>query len=77
VVILARSPGFRLSMFSVFPASTPDRHQNGFARPVPRSQGKQLNRGLRLAEVKTGWEAVARQVRDQGLLLGVHAEHPR
>jgi hypothetical protein len=72
-------------MFSFFPASSSERHPNGFARPEIRlrgyvtptlTQGKRLNRGVTSREVKAGWESVVRQVREQGLALGVHAELP-
>jgi hypothetical protein len=72
-------------LFSFFPCSTLDRHPAGFARPEIRlpglvtptlTQGKRLNRGVTSAKVRRGWEEVVRQVREQGLELGVRADLP-
>lgn len=71
-------------MFSFFPASTPQRHPQGFARPeislnviTPNlTQGKRLNPQRTLADVRALWERVVEQVERAGLLLGVHAEFP-
>jgi hypothetical protein len=71
--------------FSFSPCSTLGRHPAAFARPEVRlaglvtptlTQGKRLNRGVTSPEVRRGWEEVVRQVREQGLQLGVRAELP-
>jgi hypothetical protein len=71
-------------MFSFFPASTSERHPNGFPRPEIRldlitpnlTQGKRLNPQTSLSDVRRLWSAVAKQVEASGLLLGVHADLP-
>lgn len=71
-------------MFSFFPASTPERHPHGFARPeinldviTPNlTQGKRLNPQRSMADVSALWELVVEQVEGAGLLLGVRAELP-
>jgi hypothetical protein len=72
-------------MFSFFPCRPFSNSSGGFARPeiqlpgyVTRSltQGKKIARDLSIAEIGELWGAVARQVRDQGLSLGVAAQDP-
>jgi hypothetical protein len=71
-------------MFSFFPASTPRRHSNGFARPeicldviTPNlTQGKRLNPQSNLSDVRRLWSAVVEQVEAAELLVGVHADLP-
>lgn len=74
-------------MFSFFPClPATDGAAHGFARPVLRragiitdnlTQGQRLNPQPDAAAVQALWTEVARQVLDQGLLLGVHADLPR
>jgi len=71
-------------MFSFFPASTPNRHPNGFPRPEIRldvitsnlTQGKRLNPEASLSGVHRLWRSVVEQVEEAGLLLGVRADFP-
>jgi hypothetical protein len=74
-------------MFSFFPCRpAADGQAQGFARPTLRragivtdnlTQGQRLNPQPDVAAVRALWKDVARQVLDQGLHLGVHAELPR
>ena len=74
-------------MFSFFPClPAADGQAQGFARPTLRragivtdnlTQGQRLNPQPDVAAVRALWKDVARQVLDQGLHLGVHAELPR
>ena len=74
-------------MFSFFPC-LPARQgrERGFARPAVRrpgivtdnlTQGQRMNPQPDLAAVQALWKDVARQILDQGLQLGVHADLPR
>lgn len=72
-------------MFSFFPCQTHDKNGHGFARPtvdlpgyVTRSltQGKKITVDLSLATLGEIWREVVRQIKAQGLLLGVRAELP-
>ena len=74
-------------MFSFFPCLPAESGaEQGFARPVLRragiltdnlTQGQRLNPQPDVASVRALWTDVARQVLDQGLLLGVHADLPK
>ena len=74
-------------MFSFFPClPAKEGAAQGFARPVLRragiitdnlTQGQRLNPQPDVAAVQALWKDVARQVLDQGLLLGVHADLPK
>ena len=74
-------------MFSFFPCRpAKDGEVSGFARPVLRragiltdnlTQGQRLNPMPDVAAIRALWADVARQVLDQGLFLGVHADLPR
>ena len=73
-------------MFSFFPCLPAKAGAaRGFARPVLRraeiitdnlTQGQRLNPQPDVAAVRALWKDVARQVLDQGLRLGVHADLP-
>jgi hypothetical protein len=72
-------------MFSFFPCQPYDARACGFARPeihIPGymtphlTQGKKITRDLALAQLSELWEEVVRQIVEQGLALGVHAELP-
>lgn len=72
------------SFFPCLPAKAGEAH--GFARPVLRragiitdnlTQGQRLNPQPDVASVRALWKDVARQVLDQGLRLGVHADLPK
>ena len=73
-------------MFSFFPCLTAHAAEQGFARPAIRVdrritqhllQGKKLTTLDDPEEARELWAEVARQVEQQGLQLGVHAELPR
>jgi hypothetical protein len=74
-------------MFSFFPCRpAKEGVDKGFARPVLRragiitdnlTQGQRMNPQPDVAAVKELWDDVARQVLDQGLALGVHANLPK
>ncbi len=74
-------------MFSFFPClPARDGAETGFVRPTLRRagvitdnliQGQRMNPQADVAAVKELWTDVARQVLDQGLRLGVHADLPR
>jgi hypothetical protein len=74
-------------MFSFFPCrSYRDEDARGFARPAIRragiitdnlTQGQRMNPMRSPEVVRECWADTARQVLDQGLYLGVHAELPR
>jgi len=74
-------------MFSFFPClPAKDGADKGFARPILRragiitdnlTQGQRMNPMPDVASIKALWTDVARQVLDQGLFLGVHADLPR
>lgn len=74
-------------MFSFFPClPAKDGEAKGFARPAIRragiitdnlTQGQRMNPQPNVASVRELWADVARQVLDQGLCLGAHAEMPR
>ena len=74
-------------MFSFFPCLPAKAGEaQGFARPVLRragiitdnlTQGQRLNPQPDVASVRALWKDVARQVLDQGLRLGVHADLPK
>ncbi len=74
-------------MFSFFPClPAKDGETNGFARPVLRragiitdnlTQGQRMNPQPDAASVRALWTDAARQVLDQGLRLGVHADLPK
>lgn len=74
-------------MFSFFPClPAKDGEANGFARPVLRraglitdnlTQGQRMNPQPDVAAVRRLWTDVARQVLDQKLCLGVHADLPK
>jgi hypothetical protein len=72
-------------MFSFFPCAPAGERLGGFTRPVIRlrgvvtsrlKQGKRLNPIVELREARSLWQNVAKQVRDQGLWLGVEATMP-
>lgn len=73
-------------MFSFVPCVHGDRIARGFARPsinIPgvitptMTQNKRLNPRWNLAEIPPLWTEVVKQVTNQGLALGVHAELPK
>ena len=74
-------------MFSFFPClPAKEGEANGFARPVLRragiitdnlTQGQRMNPQPDVAAVRELWTDVARQVLDQKLRLGVHADLPK
>lgn len=73
------------AMFSFFPCQPRAEAPNGFARPaifIPGLITPQLTQGKKIARLSTGqeardlWGEVCRQVREQGLALGVRAELP-
>ena len=74
-------------MFSFFPClPAKEGEANGFARPVLRragiitdnlTQGQRMNPQPDVAAVRELWTEVARQVLDQKLRLGVHADLPK
>lgn len=73
-------------MFSFFPCLTAHAAENGFARPsirIDRRITQHLLQGKKLTPLddpegaRELWAEVARQVEQQGLVLGVHAELPR
>ena len=74
-------------MFSFFPClPAQEGETNGFARPVLRragiltdnlTQGQRMNPQPDVAAVRKLWADVARQVLDQKLCLGVHADLPK
>ena len=74
-------------MFSFFPCLPAQVGEaRGFARPILRragiitdnlTQGQRLNPQPDVAAVRALWTDVARQVLDQGLCLGVHADLPK
>jgi hypothetical protein len=72
-------------MYSFFPCQPYDAKSKGFARPrisLPGVITDNLNQGKKLAEpqsldeMKQLWGEVTKQVKKQGLALGVHAEMP-
>jgi hypothetical protein len=71
-------------MFSFFPASTPNQHPSGFARPEIRldvitpnlTQGKRLNPQSSLTDASRLWSSAVEQVEESGLMLGIHADLP-
>ena len=73
------------AMFSFFPCLPFADAGKGFARPEiripgfitdPLNQGKKVALNLSVARLTELWQDVARQVEEQGLLLGVQAELP-
>jgi len=73
-------------MFSFFPCVTGDAIAQGFARPAMRipdaitptmTQNKRLNPRQTIDEITPLWNEVVRQVTDQGLALGIHADLPK
>jgi hypothetical protein len=73
-------------MFSFFPCLTGDGIDQGFARPaicIPdvitptMTQNKRLNPRQTIDDITPLWQDVVRQVTDQGLALGIHADLPR
>ena len=73
-------------MFSFFPCLTGDAIAQGFARPaisIPdvitptMTQNKRLNPRPTINEITPLWNEVVRQVTDQGLALGIHADLPK
>jgi hypothetical protein len=73
-------------MFSFFPSVTGDRIGQGFARPAIRmpevispkmTQNKRLNPRQGIDEITPLWNEVVRQVAEQGLALGIHADLPK
>jgi hypothetical protein len=72
-------------MFSFFPCTPYRDGERGFARPTVRiegvitdnlSQGKKLNPQKSLYHVKALWSDLVKQIKEQGLMLGVFAELP-
>lgn len=73
-------------MFSFFPCQPYEQGEKGFARPHISirgvitdnlSQGKRLNPQKSLQDVNALWNEVAKQVEEQGLMLGVSTDIPR
>jgi hypothetical protein len=73
-------------MFSFFPCVTGDAIDQGFARPaiyMPEAitpkmmQSKRLNPRQSIGEIIPLWQEVVRQVTDQSLALGIHADLPK
>jgi hypothetical protein len=74
-------------MFSFFPCRpAKDGAVKGFARPAIRcsgiitdnlTQGQRMNSMADVATVQKLWQTTARQVLEQGLFLGVHADLPK
>jgi hypothetical protein len=72
-------------MYSFFPCQPYDARSEGFARPeinLPDQIKPKQNTGVKysvqssLDEMKLLWGKVADQVKDQGLVLGIHADMP-
>jgi hypothetical protein len=71
-------------MYSFFPCQPYEPESRGFSRPrihLPEitdnlNQGKRLNKQRNLDKIALLWDNVAKQVKDQGLALGVYAEMP-
>jgi hypothetical protein len=74
-----------LDMYSFFPCQPYEAESRGFARPsisLPNivdnlSQNFKCTMPPSLHEMKSLWDKVAKQVKDQGLALGVYAEMPQ